>query len=87
MDHGGEQIGGPSANGSSPERLQGWCPLCGLRSVVRTIDRLVCSNMHCNWESERTVGLEDKVLARPPAVSEGVKEHLRSMFSVGPRRY
>lgn len=46
-------------------RQQGWCPQCGMKSVVPNDGRLICSSPQCGWEGRRTEELAAKVFASP----------------------
>ena len=53
---------------SADFRAGAWCPVCGMKSVVATPDRLVCSSPQCDWTVSRTQAAEEKVLAGPPTL-------------------
>jgi hypothetical protein len=62
----------------------GWCPKCGLHSVIAYRLELICSSPTCRWVTERTTDLEAKVFERPPRLEGERLQALRSAFGLDP---
>lgn len=66
-------------------RPQGWCPECGLRSVVLTPSMLVCSSPQCDWERDRSEALENEVFSGPAELTKERLNNMRQRFGLAPQ--